>query len=165
MLDNSGYILVSGSANNTGRFLGEVRPDVMESMLKEGIFEKIIVYDYQALCFYKTKEEIEMETNNCKCNFRNEDCICPTTTTTPKPPPPPTNARCQEIIEETSEVANSTSDDSYETTEQSSYNGEAVEDEGEEEEEDKGCPCDTRIDLYMLKSAVAERNKKIEDPT
>nr|CAI5832359.1 unnamed protein product [Callosobruchus analis] len=50
IIDASGYIIVSDDRNYTGRFFGEVEGDIMESMLDEGIFKQVTVFDYQALC-------------------------------------------------------------------------------------------------------------------
>lgn len=72
VLDNSGYIVISYDNNDTGKFFGEVQPDVINTMLKEEIFMKVTVYDFQALCFNKkdenvTKVEDEAEETTCPC--------------------------------------------------------------------------------------------------
>lgn len=71
MLDNSGYIVVSYDNNDTGKFFGEVQPDVIDMMLKEEIFIKVTVYDFQALCFYKKEKNVpkaeEEEESTCPC--------------------------------------------------------------------------------------------------
>ncbi|KAJ3639553.1 hypothetical protein Zmor_002907 [Zophobas morio] len=55
IIDADGYIVVSHSnksedSSNTGRFFGEIANDIMESMVNEKIFEKVTIYDYQAVC-------------------------------------------------------------------------------------------------------------------
>lgn len=56
MIDNNGYILISeDNMNDTGRFFGELEGSIMEVMVKEGIFNKITIYDYQGLCKNETR--------------------------------------------------------------------------------------------------------------
>lgn len=51
MLDNSGYIVVSESLEDTGRFFGEVQGNIMEMMVEEELYKRIHMFDYQAVCF------------------------------------------------------------------------------------------------------------------
>jgi hypothetical protein len=51
LLDNHGYIIVSKNLQETGHFFGEVQGYVMATMVEEGIFKLIKIYDYQAVCF------------------------------------------------------------------------------------------------------------------
>lgn len=74
VIDSSGYVVVSYNNSNTGRFLGEVQPDVMSSMLEENIFERLTIYDYQAVCFYQDKDELEED--------QKQKCECPKTNNT-----------------------------------------------------------------------------------
>ncbi|XP_043672455.1 voltage-dependent calcium channel subunit alpha-2/delta-3 isoform X1 [Vespula pensylvanica] len=55
LIDNNGYIIAAEDEIDAGRFFGEVRGPVMAGLVKEGIFEKIRMYDYQAVCF-KSKQ-------------------------------------------------------------------------------------------------------------
>lgn len=49
--DNNGFILVSEeNKGDTGRFFGEVETRVMESMIHQNIFKKLVIYDLQGLC-------------------------------------------------------------------------------------------------------------------
>lgn len=50
ILDNNGYIVVSENKNDTGRFFGEIDGAIMESMLENKTFDRISVYDFQAIC-------------------------------------------------------------------------------------------------------------------
>lgn len=50
VIDNNGYIVVSENQNDTGRFFGKLQPAVMEAMVTNGTFDRIVVYDWQALC-------------------------------------------------------------------------------------------------------------------
>lgn len=50
IVDSSGYILVAMEENLQGRFFGEIEGDIMESMIKEKIFNQVDLYDYQAIC-------------------------------------------------------------------------------------------------------------------
>lgn len=51
VLDNNGYILATNNSNNTGKFFGEIQPELMRSFKECGIFKEVIVYDYQGVCF------------------------------------------------------------------------------------------------------------------
>jgi voltage-dependent calcium channel alpha-2/delta-3 len=51
VLDNNGYIVVSESLKDTGKFFGEVQGNVMEIMVQEDLYKRIRVFDYQAVCF------------------------------------------------------------------------------------------------------------------
>ncbi|XP_014615597.1 PREDICTED: voltage-dependent calcium channel subunit alpha-2/delta-3, partial [Polistes canadensis] len=51
LIDNNGYIIAAENECEAGKFFGEVRGPVMAGLVKEGIFEKIRMYDYQAVCF------------------------------------------------------------------------------------------------------------------
>ncbi|XP_044257646.1 voltage-dependent calcium channel subunit alpha-2/delta-3-like [Tribolium madens] len=50
LIDSDGYIIVSENVRNTGKFFGEIEGDIMGSMLDKKIFEKVKIYDYQAVC-------------------------------------------------------------------------------------------------------------------
>ncbi|CAG9816684.1 unnamed protein product [Phaedon cochleariae] len=50
VVDSSGYIIVSASNTDTGRFFGEAEGDIFQSMVEEKLFKQITLYDYQALC-------------------------------------------------------------------------------------------------------------------
>lgn len=51
VLDDNGYVVVSDVAADTGRFFGEIRPDIMNQLVIEGIYKPNRMYDYQATCF------------------------------------------------------------------------------------------------------------------
>ena len=65
VLDNNGYIIVSESRADTGKFFGEVKGYIMEKLVKEEIYKKIAIYDYQAVCFNNEKSD---PSNSCKMN-------------------------------------------------------------------------------------------------
>ncbi|KAJ3622682.1 hypothetical protein MTP99_018970 [Tenebrio molitor] len=50
IIDSDGYIIVSEDVHHTGRFFGEIEGDIMASMLNISLFEKITIYDFQAIC-------------------------------------------------------------------------------------------------------------------
>lgn len=55
LIDNNGYIIATEDETNAGRFFGEVRGPIMSSLVKEGIFERVRIFDYQAVCFKHTQ--------------------------------------------------------------------------------------------------------------
>ncbi|XP_070686467.1 voltage-dependent calcium channel subunit alpha-2/delta-4 [Pempheris klunzingeri] len=50
LVDNNGFILLSKERNEVGRFFGEVDGSVMASLIKSGMFKKVSLFDYQAMC-------------------------------------------------------------------------------------------------------------------
>ncbi|TKS73874.1 Voltage-dependent calcium channel subunit alpha-2/delta-4 [Collichthys lucidus] len=50
LVDNNGFILLSKERNEVGRFFGEVDGSVMASLMKMGMYKKVSLYDYQAMC-------------------------------------------------------------------------------------------------------------------
>lgn len=51
VLDDNGYVIVSDVATETGHFFGEIRADIMNYLVYEGIYKRTRMYDYQATCF------------------------------------------------------------------------------------------------------------------
>ncbi|XP_032664937.1 voltage-dependent calcium channel subunit alpha-2/delta-3 isoform X3 [Odontomachus brunneus] len=58
LVDNNGYIIAAENEADAGKFFGEIRGPIMSSLVKEGVFERIRIFDYQAVCFKN------MQTNN-----------------------------------------------------------------------------------------------------
>ncbi|KAJ7418729.1 hypothetical protein BTVI_27741 [Pitangus sulphuratus] len=50
LLDNNGFILVSKIPEETGKFFGAVDGSVMTQLLNMGMFRRVTMYDYQAMC-------------------------------------------------------------------------------------------------------------------
>lgn len=50
VVDSSGYIIVSEDNKNTGLFFGQIEGDILDSMLRIGLFKQATMYDYQAFC-------------------------------------------------------------------------------------------------------------------
>ncbi|XP_062426243.1 voltage-dependent calcium channel subunit alpha-2/delta-4 [Rhea pennata] len=50
LVDNNGFILISKRPAETGRFFGAVDGSVMTQLLNMGMFKRVTMYDYQAMC-------------------------------------------------------------------------------------------------------------------
>ncbi|XP_045075382.1 voltage-dependent calcium channel subunit alpha-2/delta-4-like isoform X1 [Coregonus clupeaformis] len=50
LIDNNAFIIVSKEKNHVGRFFGEVDGSVMARLIKMGMFKRVSLFDYQAMC-------------------------------------------------------------------------------------------------------------------
>ncbi|XP_051545218.1 voltage-dependent calcium channel subunit alpha-2/delta-4-like isoform X2 [Myxocyprinus asiaticus] len=50
IVDNNGFILFSKERGDVGKFFGEVDGSVMAQLLKSGLYKRVTLYDYQAMC-------------------------------------------------------------------------------------------------------------------
>uniref|UniRef100_H3CQ56 Calcium voltage-gated channel auxiliary subunit alpha2delta 4 n=1 Tax=Tetraodon nigroviridis TaxID=99883 RepID=H3CQ56_TETNG len=50
VIDNHGFVLVSKQQNDVGRFLGEIDGSVMTTLIRMGMFKRVSLFDYQAMC-------------------------------------------------------------------------------------------------------------------
>ncbi|XP_042609271.1 voltage-dependent calcium channel subunit alpha-2/delta-4-like [Cyprinus carpio] len=50
LIDNNGFTLVSKEKEDVGKFFGEIDGSVMAQLLKSGLFKRVTLYDYQAMC-------------------------------------------------------------------------------------------------------------------
>ncbi|TNN00744.1 hypothetical protein fugu_011990 [Takifugu bimaculatus] len=50
LIDNNGFIVLSKDRSEVGRFFGEVDGSVMASLIKMGMYRKVSLFDYQAMC-------------------------------------------------------------------------------------------------------------------
>ena len=50
VLDNNGYVVISKDIEQTGRFFGEIDGTIMDSLVYYEVYQRIRVYDYQAVC-------------------------------------------------------------------------------------------------------------------
>lgn len=51
IIDDNGYVIVSASYGDTGKFFGDIRGYLMHLLILENVFKPIEIYDYQAICF------------------------------------------------------------------------------------------------------------------
>lgn len=62
LLDQNGYVVISGGHNDTGQFMGTLEGAIMTSMIGQGLYNSFDIYDYQAWCHevvsIRTKEFI-----------------------------------------------------------------------------------------------------------
>ncbi|KAM9470360.1 voltage-dependent calcium channel subunit alpha-2/delta-4 isoform 1-T1 [Clarias gariepinus] len=50
LVDNNGFIVISEDRSDVGKFFGEVDGSVMAQLLKSGLYKRVTLYDYQAMC-------------------------------------------------------------------------------------------------------------------
>ncbi|KAF3859174.1 hypothetical protein F7725_021573 [Dissostichus mawsoni] len=50
MIDNNGFVLISKQRNDAGRFFGEIDGSVMTTLIRMGMFKRVSLFDYQAMC-------------------------------------------------------------------------------------------------------------------
>ncbi|XP_064199434.1 voltage-dependent calcium channel subunit alpha-2/delta-4 isoform X2 [Anguilla rostrata] len=50
IVDSNGFILITKDKKDVGKFLGELEGAVMTQLLRMGMFKRISLYDYQAMC-------------------------------------------------------------------------------------------------------------------
>lgn len=50
LLDQNGYVVISEAHNDTGQFMGTQEGAVMKSMVLQGLYDPVDIYDYQAWC-------------------------------------------------------------------------------------------------------------------
>ncbi|KAJ8008803.1 hypothetical protein DPEC_G00082220 [Dallia pectoralis] len=50
VIDSNAFIIISKDRNDVGRFFGEVDGSVMSQLIRTGMFKRVSLYDYQAMC-------------------------------------------------------------------------------------------------------------------
>ncbi|XP_044013725.1 voltage-dependent calcium channel subunit alpha-2/delta-4 isoform X2 [Aphidius gifuensis] len=55
LIDNNGYVVAAENESDAGKFFGNIRGGVMTSLIQDGIYDKIKIFDYQAVCFINTQ--------------------------------------------------------------------------------------------------------------
>lgn len=50
VLDDNGFIIISEKSEHAGQFFGEIDGTIMDSLVQDGIYKKVFVYDHQATC-------------------------------------------------------------------------------------------------------------------
>ncbi|KAM3859290.1 voltage-dependent calcium channel subunit alpha-2/delta-4 [Diretmus argenteus] len=50
VIDNNGFILISKERSDAGQFFGEVDGSVMATLIRMGMFKRVSLFDYQAMC-------------------------------------------------------------------------------------------------------------------
>nr|XP_019947682.1 PREDICTED: voltage-dependent calcium channel subunit alpha-2/delta-4-like [Paralichthys olivaceus] len=50
LVDNNGFVLISKQRNDAGRFFGEIDGSVMTTLIRMGMFKRVSLFDYQAMC-------------------------------------------------------------------------------------------------------------------
>ncbi|XP_036066052.1 voltage-dependent calcium channel subunit alpha-2/delta-4 isoform X3 [Oryzias melastigma] len=49
-IDNNGFVLISKQRSDAGKFFGEVDGSVMTTLIRMGMFKRVSLFDYQAMC-------------------------------------------------------------------------------------------------------------------
>uniref|UniRef100_A0A1W7RAW1 Voltage-dependent calcium channel subunit alpha-2/delta-3 n=1 Tax=Hadrurus spadix TaxID=141984 RepID=A0A1W7RAW1_9SCOR len=62
LLDNNGFVVVSEKHEETGRFFGEIDYTIFDSLVSYGIYNRVKVRDYQAIC-------VEIQPQSGPANF------------------------------------------------------------------------------------------------
>ncbi|XP_070405072.1 voltage-dependent calcium channel subunit alpha-2/delta-4 isoform X2 [Nothobranchius furzeri] len=50
VIDNNGFVLISKQRSDAGRFFGETDGSVMTTLIRMGMFKRVSLFDYQAMC-------------------------------------------------------------------------------------------------------------------
>lgn len=50
ILDDNAYVVISEEREFTGRFFGDIRPDIMYHLINNSVYKETIMFDYQAIC-------------------------------------------------------------------------------------------------------------------
>ncbi|XP_017545867.1 voltage-dependent calcium channel subunit alpha-2/delta-4 isoform X2 [Pygocentrus nattereri] len=50
LVDSNGFIVMSKDRGDIGKFFGEIDGSVMAQLLKSGLYKRVALYDYQAMC-------------------------------------------------------------------------------------------------------------------
>ncbi|CAK6961404.1 voltage-dependent calcium channel subunit alpha-2/delta-4 isoform X2 [Scomber scombrus] len=50
VIDNNGFVLISKQRNDAGTFFGEIDGSVMTTLIRMGMFKRVSLFDYQAMC-------------------------------------------------------------------------------------------------------------------
>ncbi|XP_054910671.1 voltage-dependent calcium channel subunit alpha-2/delta-4 isoform X2 [Poeciliopsis prolifica] len=50
VIDNNGFVLISKRRSDAGRFFGETDGSVMTTLIQMGMFKRVSLFDYQAMC-------------------------------------------------------------------------------------------------------------------
>lgn len=56
ILDNNAYVVLSDEMEFTGRFIGDLRPDIMYHLVDQKVFLPTRMFDYQGICHNKPHE-------------------------------------------------------------------------------------------------------------
>ncbi|KAL3266744.1 hypothetical protein HHI36_010905 [Cryptolaemus montrouzieri] len=57
ILDNNGYVVLSDDREHTGRYIGDLRPDVMHHLVANKVYLPTRMFDYQGICYNEPREE------------------------------------------------------------------------------------------------------------
>jgi len=61
VLDNNGFVTISEDPGHVGKLFGQIEAFQFQTFLRHGIFRKIKIYDYQAVCLENVADEVPSE--------------------------------------------------------------------------------------------------------
>ncbi|CAH0560861.1 unnamed protein product [Brassicogethes aeneus] len=64
ILDNNAYIVLSDEIEYTGRYIGDIRADIMYHLIQDGVFKDTRMFDYQAICQKEPPEKKKKNSAN-----------------------------------------------------------------------------------------------------
>ncbi|RZB66645.1 voltage-dependent calcium channel subunit alpha-2/delta-3-like, partial [Asbolus verrucosus] len=70
ILDNNAYVVLSDEIEYTGRYIGDIKPEIMYHLVKNGVYQEIRMFDYQAICQKPPKAKIKNAASSTVSIFR-----------------------------------------------------------------------------------------------
>ncbi|KAG5877947.1 hypothetical protein JTB14_001177 [Gonioctena quinquepunctata] len=58
ILDNNAYVVLSDEPEYIGRYIGDIRPDILKDLVEDGVYIVTRMFDYQAICQKEPPEPV-----------------------------------------------------------------------------------------------------------
>ncbi|XP_045479597.1 voltage-dependent calcium channel subunit alpha-2/delta-3-like [Harmonia axyridis] len=72
ILDNNAYVVLSDNREHTGRYIGDLRPDIMYHLVKNEVYRPTRMFDYQGICYKDPLEEDHETTADKKKRLKRQ---------------------------------------------------------------------------------------------